>query len=407
MQAVLVMFRSDGERRSFSVTRDMTVIGRREDCDLRIPLGDISRKHARLVRDGDSLRLEDLGSSNGTFLNGGRVQEAVLNPGDSIQLGPVVFVLQIDGYPLDEELHPVVADMSSHPAPEPVASDSGPLSPTAQSELEDLGHLEPLPGLDEDAAAMGLEPLPSLDHDAAMELEPLPLLEEDEPVAAKAHGLPADDAMELEPLPELKDEAVHEQLAAEVSHEEEDAMEFEPLPLGEEPHEELHGSAVEVEELDKLPVEEEIAPPPAPAAPPLAAKAPAPRTPPPARIPPPVRVPPPARMDRGAPSHLEPFSMPPDEPDDAMMLGSMSGEAELGDLPEIPEIAAMKGSNGGAAPAGNPPIPLHDAEFDMETLPEIGEEESFELLPDEPEHVGHEGPIDLDMGFDSHPHPHA
>src|SRR5204862_2121380 len=36
MQAVLVMFRSDGERRSFSMARDMTVIGRREDCDLRI-----------------------------------------------------------------------------------------------------------------------------------------------------------------------------------------------------------------------------------------------------------------------------------------------------------------------------------------------------------------------------------
>ena len=54
MQAVLVMIRSDGERRSFSIARDMTVVGRREDCDLRIPLGEISRKHCRLVRDGDS-----------------------------------------------------------------------------------------------------------------------------------------------------------------------------------------------------------------------------------------------------------------------------------------------------------------------------------------------------------------
>ena len=102
------MFRSDGERRSFSVVRDMTVIGRREDCDLRIPLGEVSRKHCRIVRDGDSLRLEDLGSSNGTFLNGTRVErEAVLSPGDSIQVGPVVFVLQVEGVPADEELHPV------------------------------------------------------------------------------------------------------------------------------------------------------------------------------------------------------------------------------------------------------------------------------------------------------------
>jgi pSer/pThr/pTyr-binding forkhead associated (FHA) protein len=110
MQAVLVMFRSDGERRSFSMARDMTVIGRREDCDLRIPLGEVSRKHCRIVRDGDSLKLEDLGSSNGTFLNGQRVQEAALSPGDTIQVGPVVFVLQIDGQPSDDELRPVTMD---------------------------------------------------------------------------------------------------------------------------------------------------------------------------------------------------------------------------------------------------------------------------------------------------------
>src|SRR5207237_3423088 len=97
MRVVMVMFRADGQRRSFSVTRDMTVIGRREDCDLRIPLTDVSRKHARLVRDGDTLRLEDLGSSNGTYLNGQRVQEAILIAGDSVQIGPVVFVLHVDG----------------------------------------------------------------------------------------------------------------------------------------------------------------------------------------------------------------------------------------------------------------------------------------------------------------------
>ena len=101
------MFRSDGERRSFSMARDMTVVGRREDCDLRIPLGEVSRKHCRILRDGDSLKLEDLGSSNGTFLNGQRVQEAILSPGDTIQVGPVVFVLQIDGQPSDDELRPV------------------------------------------------------------------------------------------------------------------------------------------------------------------------------------------------------------------------------------------------------------------------------------------------------------
>ena len=109
------MFRSDGERRSFSMARDMTVVGRREDCDLRIPLGEVSRKHCRLIRDGDTLKLEDLGSSNGTFLNGSRVQEALLSPGDTIQVGPVVFVVQVDGEPPDEELHPVAMSQAEEP----------------------------------------------------------------------------------------------------------------------------------------------------------------------------------------------------------------------------------------------------------------------------------------------------
>ena len=146
----------------------MTVIGRREDCDLRIPLGEISRKHARLVRDGDSLRLEDLGSSNGTYLNGQRVQESVLNPGDSIQIGPVVFVLQIDGNPADEDLQPVIAEMSEPAAEAPAEQDLGPLSPTTQSEVGDGiagDELEPLPM--DDLGDLGeLEALPDdVDHE--------------------------------------------------------------------------------------------------------------------------------------------------------------------------------------------------------------------------------------------------
>jgi pSer/pThr/pTyr-binding forkhead associated (FHA) protein len=141
MQAVLVMFRADGERRSFSITRDMTVIGRREDCDLRIPLGDVSRKHCRLVQDGDGIRIEDLGSSNGTYVNGQRVQEAMVTPGDSIQVGPIVFVLQVDGQPADDELTPITVEALEQEAPVG-EGDMGPLSPTATSEVDEM------PGLD-------------------------------------------------------------------------------------------------------------------------------------------------------------------------------------------------------------------------------------------------------------------
>jgi pSer/pThr/pTyr-binding forkhead associated (FHA) protein len=114
MQVVLAMFRPDGERRSFSIVRDLTIVGRREDCDLRIPLGDVSRKHCRLIKDDDSLRVEDLGSSNGTYRNGERVQESVLAAGDRVKVGPVTFVVQIDGVPPDEEMTPDMPTDAGH-----------------------------------------------------------------------------------------------------------------------------------------------------------------------------------------------------------------------------------------------------------------------------------------------------
>lgn len=140
------------------MTRDMTVIGRREDCDLRVPLGDVSRKHCRLVRDGEMLKIEDLGSSNGTYLNGQRVQEALLSPGDSIQVGPVVFVLQVDGEPPEDEMEPVV--MQTAPAAAASANDdSGALEEIGEvEELEEVGEASPAASDEEE-----LEPLTELD----------------------------------------------------------------------------------------------------------------------------------------------------------------------------------------------------------------------------------------------------
>jgi pSer/pThr/pTyr-binding forkhead associated (FHA) protein len=130
MRVDLVMFRQDGEKRSFNLTKDTTVIGRREDCDMRIPLSEVSRKHCRLIKDNGALRVEDLGSSNGTYVNGQRVQETSVEPGDSVQIGSVVFVVQIDGHPHEDEMQPVIAvgeDAGSaiaHESVVPLADDS-------------------------------------------------------------------------------------------------------------------------------------------------------------------------------------------------------------------------------------------------------------------------------------------
>jgi pSer/pThr/pTyr-binding forkhead associated (FHA) protein len=146
MQVVLVMFRAEGDKRSFSVTRDVTVIGRREDCDLRIPVSEVSRKHCRIIKDGDSIRAEDLGSSNGTFHNGQRISGSVeLAPGDSVQVGPVVFVLQIDGNPPDDELAPF-EDRAAHHLDDSVATPPPPEynEPDANTAGENLEMLEPI-----------------------------------------------------------------------------------------------------------------------------------------------------------------------------------------------------------------------------------------------------------------------
>lgn len=106
MEVVLFMFRANGATRSFPLMREVTVIGRREDCDLRIPLTEVSRKHCRLIIGAEDVRIEDLGSSNGTFHNGQRIQESAVQPGDYLQVGPVIFAIQIDGLPAEEQILP-------------------------------------------------------------------------------------------------------------------------------------------------------------------------------------------------------------------------------------------------------------------------------------------------------------
>jgi len=140
MQAVLVMFKPDGERRSFSLPRTITVIGRREDCDLRIPLAEVSRKHCRFIIDNDVLRLEDLGSSNGTYHNGERIQQAIINPGDTVQIGPIIFTVQIDGVPRDEDIQPVPAQALSGDTRVPSGTGASPTeAPQNEDAVIDLG----------------------------------------------------------------------------------------------------------------------------------------------------------------------------------------------------------------------------------------------------------------------------
>ena len=61
-----------------------TVVGRAPECALRLDESGLSRQHARLVPTGDGVQVEDLGSTNGSFINGKRVQRGFARPGDEI-----------------------------------------------------------------------------------------------------------------------------------------------------------------------------------------------------------------------------------------------------------------------------------------------------------------------------------
>ncbi len=71
----------------FPINAVDTVIGRGEQATIRLRDDSISRKHVRLVANGNEVRIEDLGSANGTVINGSRVTTSPLHDGDKIQLG--------------------------------------------------------------------------------------------------------------------------------------------------------------------------------------------------------------------------------------------------------------------------------------------------------------------------------
>jgi pSer/pThr/pTyr-binding forkhead associated (FHA) protein len=68
------------------------LVGRVAPADIVIDDDSVSRKHAEIVRAGGGATLRDLGSANGTFLNGERITEAPLSPGDVIRFGVMELV---------------------------------------------------------------------------------------------------------------------------------------------------------------------------------------------------------------------------------------------------------------------------------------------------------------------------
>lgn len=89
LQLVLMQ---DGQSVNVPLDHSPISLGRLPECDVKLNSNMVSRRHAELAIDGSTISIRDLGSGNGTFVNGNRLGEdaAVLKAGDRIKLGPIL-----------------------------------------------------------------------------------------------------------------------------------------------------------------------------------------------------------------------------------------------------------------------------------------------------------------------------
>ncbi len=109
----VIQGRDQGKR--FELDAPRVTIGRIAGNSIQLRDTEISREHARLEKQHDQYRIADLGSSNGTFVNGKQVQEIDLVSGDQVQLGRTLLLYTGLAGPSPEELtrHVAIVDRQS------------------------------------------------------------------------------------------------------------------------------------------------------------------------------------------------------------------------------------------------------------------------------------------------------
>jgi predicted component of type VI protein secretion system len=117
MNYVLQVVRGRSVSTTLKLTDNVTSLGRHDDCVIRIKSAQVSRRHCELFEVGGQLMLRDLGSSNGTFVNGKRVSgEIALKHGDELTVGAVTLRVAKLGQP--------VSAAPASPASKPKAGDT-------------------------------------------------------------------------------------------------------------------------------------------------------------------------------------------------------------------------------------------------------------------------------------------
>jgi len=116
---------ADGHQRSFELTTARCTIGRSSDCDLHLEVDGLSRHHACVYNTDGQWRIQDLGSANGTSVNGRAIEDNFLATGDTINLGALSIVFEGD----DAATAVPVAEVAPEPAEAVVADVARPPTP--------------------------------------------------------------------------------------------------------------------------------------------------------------------------------------------------------------------------------------------------------------------------------------
>jgi len=86
----------DNPRQRIHLTKESTLVGRNPACDIALDHGSISRQHCLMQISDRGLHIKDLGTTNGTKINGINISESYINPGDQLTMGHLVFILEKD-----------------------------------------------------------------------------------------------------------------------------------------------------------------------------------------------------------------------------------------------------------------------------------------------------------------------
>ncbi len=86
----------DNPRQRIHLVKESTLVGRNPACDITLDHGSISRQHCLMQITDRGLHVKDLGTTNGTKVNGASITESYVNPGDQLTMGHLVFLLEKD-----------------------------------------------------------------------------------------------------------------------------------------------------------------------------------------------------------------------------------------------------------------------------------------------------------------------